>query len=322
MARKKNLSSLIGEAVEVISEPETTRVTESESNRLPESQSLQVTESESNRLPESQSLQVTESESNKLPESQSLQVTESESNRLPESQSLQVTESESNKLLDLVDLEIISSEETFELKSMIEKATDLQSNKVTAFDSDNLTDSDDKVNLSGNQGVINSPRDEMMKETSFQGLENQSAMTIDRTAMDKDNLESQTTKVTDSMTNQGINSRKKRGGKTTAESGKKVANSTSTEYRVTKETELQTQEVEKTPKYLTLVRKEARLTEAQLDDLTLLVRKLNRSRHGKGERITENTLIRLAIDLLLQRGDSLIGATEKDLRQSLGLDSL
>ncbi|BAQ63111.1 streptococcal hemagglutinin protein (plasmid) [Geminocystis sp. NIES-3708] len=220
-------------------------------------------------------------------------VTESNSNKLPESESNKLPESESNKL------------------------PESESNKLPESESN-------KVKKSRNQGAINSPSDEMMKETSFQGLENQSVMTIDQTATDKDNLmntESQTTKVTDFITNQGINSRKKRGGKTTAESGKKAANSSPIEYRVTKETELQIQEVENIPKYLTLVRKEARLTEGQLDDLTLLVRKLNRTRRGKGERITENTLIRLAVDLLLQRAEFLTGATEEDLRHSLGLDS-
>ncbi|MBD2395472.1 hypothetical protein H6G11_14560 [Cyanobacterium aponinum FACHB-4101] len=70
-----------------------------------------------------------------------------------------------------------------------------------------------------------------------------------------------------------------------------------------------------------MVRKEARLREEQLDDLTILVRKLNRSRKAKGERITENTLIRLAVDLLLQQKSSLTGINEEELRQSLGLDS-
>ncbi|TFU25197.1 ATPase [Thermus tengchongensis] len=53
-----------------------------------------------------------------------------------------------------------------------------------------------------------------------------------------------------------------------------------------------------TPKYLTYVRKECRLRPDQLDALTALARKLNRERKG-GERITENTLIRWAVDLLL-----------------------
>lgn len=54
------------------------------------------------------------------------------------------------------------------------------------------------------------------------------------------------------------------------------------------------------PPYLTYVRKECRLRPDQLDALTALARRLNRERKGKGERITENTLIRWAVDRLLQ----------------------
>jgi hypothetical protein len=55
------------------------------------------------------------------------------------------------------------------------------------------------------------------------------------------------------------------------------------------------------PPYLTYVRKECRLRPDQLDALTALARRLNRERKGKGERITENTLIRWAVDLFLQQ---------------------
>ncbi|BFH76967.1 hypothetical protein TthTF19_21230 (plasmid) [Thermus thermophilus] len=54
------------------------------------------------------------------------------------------------------------------------------------------------------------------------------------------------------------------------------------------------------PPYLTYVRKECRLRPDQLDALTALARRLNRERKGKGERITENTLIRWAVDMLLE----------------------
>ena len=90
-----------------------------------------------------------------------------------------------------------------------------------------------------------------------------------------------------------------------------------TESQTNKETDLQTNEV---PKYLTLVRKEARLREDQLDNLTSLTRSLNRKRRGTGERITENTLIRVAIDLLLNQSDELKGSTEQELLASMGLD--
>lgn len=63
---------------------------------------------------------------------------------------------------------------------------------------------------------------------------------------------------------------------------------------------------QRTPKYLTYVRKECRLRPDQLDALTALARKLNRERKGKGERITENTLIRWAIDAFLERERGLL----------------
>jgi pyruvate/2-oxoglutarate dehydrogenase complex dihydrolipoamide acyltransferase (E2) component len=60
------------------------------------------------------------------------------------------------------------------------------------------------------------------------------------------------------------------------------------------------------PPYLTYVRKECRLRPDQLDALTALARRLNRERKGKGERITENTLIRLAIDIFLNQPQEVI----------------
>jgi hypothetical protein len=75
-----------------------------------------------------------------------------------------------------------------------------------------------------------------------------------------------------------------------------------------------------TPRYLTLMRKEARITPTQADELSRLVRTLNRARHGQGERITDNTLIRVAIGLLMERVDDLRGTTEVELFQSLGLE--
>ncbi len=72
------------------------------------------------------------------------------------------------------------------------------------------------------------------------------------------------------------------------------------------------------PKYLRLTRKEARLREDQVYDAIRLARGLNRAKSG-GERITENTLIRIGVDLLLARRADLSGATEDELRASVGL---
>lgn len=72
------------------------------------------------------------------------------------------------------------------------------------------------------------------------------------------------------------------------------------------------------PLYRRLARKEARLREDQYVALSRLVRILARRRTDRsGPRLTENTLIRIAIDLLLSRADRLIGNTESELRDSV-----
>jgi hypothetical protein len=83
------------------------------------------------------------------------------------------------------------------------------------------------------------------------------------------------------------------------------------EVGTTGETESQT------PKWKGLERKELRLRADQLDELARLRRTLNRQRAGDGERITENTLIRVAVDMLLSRADRLRGTTEDELRKSV-----
>lgn len=74
-----------------------------------------------------------------------------------------------------------------------------------------------------------------------------------------------------------------------------------------------------TPRYLQMERKELRIRLDQADELARLTRRLNRARAKAGERITDNTLIRVAIDLLLQHSDRLTGRTEDELRGSLTL---
>lgn len=73
------------------------------------------------------------------------------------------------------------------------------------------------------------------------------------------------------------------------------------------------------PHYLKLVRKEMRLFPDQSVDLKILTMQIHNAKYGQGERITDNTLVRVAIDLLLQRKDELHGNTEQELRDSLGL---
>ncbi|MEU5859343.1 hypothetical protein ABZ799_28860 [Nocardiopsis dassonvillei] len=74
------------------------------------------------------------------------------------------------------------------------------------------------------------------------------------------------------------------------------------------------------PKWVGLERKEALLWPDQVSGLTDLRRQLQRRKRaegGGGERITENTLIRVAVSVLLEHGDALTGVDESELRKSL-----
>ncbi|MGW3473684.1 hypothetical protein ACWDKQ_35790 [Saccharopolyspora sp. NPDC000995] len=71
------------------------------------------------------------------------------------------------------------------------------------------------------------------------------------------------------------------------------------------------------PKYQTLPRKEARLRGDQIEELARLRRRINKGRHDRTERVTDNTLIRVAVDLLLAHAEQLHGDTEDELRDSV-----
>ncbi|MFE4539684.1 hypothetical protein ACFRKB_32240 [Streptomyces scopuliridis] len=72
------------------------------------------------------------------------------------------------------------------------------------------------------------------------------------------------------------------------------------------------------PKWATLERKEARLRADQLSDLADLRRHVNARRQDRSEIITDNTLIRVAVDVLLQvHAHRLRGDTEEDLLHSV-----
>lgn len=74
------------------------------------------------------------------------------------------------------------------------------------------------------------------------------------------------------------------------------------------------------PKYLALERKEARLRGDQVDALSSLARRVNRTKPSRGgERITENTLIRVAVDWLLGQEGYVGGSSEEEIRRGLGV---
>jgi len=73
------------------------------------------------------------------------------------------------------------------------------------------------------------------------------------------------------------------------------------------------------PLFLRLERKETRLRADQYADLTAHARRLSQAKTGGGERITENTLIRVAIDLLLEHAADLSGQTEAEIKNSVTL---
>lgn len=75
----------------------------------------------------------------------------------------------------------------------------------------------------------------------------------------------------------------------------------------------------KKPSWEEMDRKEVRVYGDQVLALTTLRMKINKEKKGP-ERITDNTLIRTAIDLLLQHQDELGGVTENEIRASCGLD--
>ncbi|NQX29821.1 hypothetical protein HQQ81_20940 [Microbacteriaceae bacterium VKM Ac-2854] len=58
----------------------------------------------------------------------------------------------------------------------------------------------------------------------------------------------------------------------------------------------------------------------QLEWLESTRKSLNRAKgSGVGERLTDNTLVRVALDLLRSRSEALAGTTEAELRASVGL---
>ena len=137
--------------------------------------------------------------------------------------------------------------------------------------------------------------------------------------------ESATNKLSDSKSNKVTNLQSNKltdlgTNKVTESQTAKVSDSQAIKLPDQQAAEVSESKTDEVPKFQTFARKEARLREEQLDDLTSLTRSLNRKRKGSGERITENTLIRIAVDLLMNQSDKLEGTTEEELSASVGLD--
>lgn len=75
-----------------------------------------------------------------------------------------------------------------------------------------------------------------------------------------------------------------------------------------------------TPRYKTFTRTEARLRPDQVTALGDLRRHVAANRANRTERFTDNTLLRVAVDLLLAHREQLHGDTEAQLRASLGIE--
>lgn len=81
------------------------------------------------------------------------------------------------------------------------------------------------------------------------------------------------------------------------------------------------------PRYDELERKDVRLREDQIAEIAQLARQISRQARRtrpegvEAERITENTLIRVAVDLLLSKSSQLTGTNEAELRAAVGLDT-
>lgn len=71
------------------------------------------------------------------------------------------------------------------------------------------------------------------------------------------------------------------------------------------------------PKFARLTRKDARIRPDQSAALSVLAENVMARRETRTERLTENTLIRVAIDLLLAHAAALHGSTENELRASV-----
>ncbi|MBU7587296.1 MAG: hypothetical protein KAF91_31375 [Nostoc sp. TH1S01] len=283
---RRRLSDLVHEETQKIREPnlQTSEVTKSESLSANLSEAEERgTEQQTSNLTDLQTSVITkpvnQPESSNRTDSQTLEVTKSVS--------LLKTPSEvEDKLTDSHTSEVTKSvsqqESSDRTDSTTEKATEQQTSNLTGLQTSEVCES---------VSLLKTPSEVEDKVT-----------------------EQQTPNVTDLQTNK--DSESVSSTEIAIEREDQEVNKT-TKLQSLKDTDLQSTEL---PKYLKLERKEARLRQDQIDALTDLTRKLNRTKRVKGgERLTDNTLIRIAVDLLLSKASELQGTTEDELRSSLNL---
>lgn len=245
--------------------------------------------------------------------------------REPNLQTSEVTKSESllenpseaeDKVTDLQTLEATNSVILSESEPLSKAdSTEQQTAKVTDLQTSEATNS---------EGLLETPRQVEDKVTEQQtakvtelqtsGLTKPVTLPESSSEVEKRVTEQQASNVTDLQTNKYSESVSSM--QIAIEREGEEVNKT-TKLQSLKDTDLQSTEL---PKYLKLERKETRLRQDQIDALTDLTRKLNRTKQVKGgERLTDNTLIRVAVDLLLNKASELQGTTEDELRSSLNL---
>jgi RNA polymerase-interacting CarD/CdnL/TRCF family regulator len=71
------------------------------------------------------------------------------------------------------------------------------------------------------------------------------------------------------------------------------------------------------PRYQTFERTDARLRPDQVTALSELRKRVAANRTDRTERITDNTMLRLAVDLLLKNATHITGNTEEEMRRAL-----
>ncbi|MBD2680939.1 MULTISPECIES: hypothetical protein [Nostoc] len=307
---RRRLSDLVHEETQKIREPnlQSSEVTKPESllENLSEAEE-RGTEQQTPNLTDLQTLVITKP------------VSQPESSNRTDSTTEEVTEQQTPNLTDLQTSEVPNSVSSLKTPSEVEERgieqqtpnlTDLQTSVITKPvsqpESSNRTDSTTEE-VTGQQTPT-------LTDLQTSEVPNSVSSLKTPNEVEERGTEQQTPNFTDLQTNK--DSESVSSTEIAIEQKSEEVNKT-TELQSLKDTDLQSTEL---PKYLKLERKETRLRQDQIDALTDLTRKLNRTKRVKGgERLTDNTLIRVAVDLLLSKASELQGTTEDELRSSLNL---